>query len=198
MASKLTTLAQQHQTLDTHVLSRKSIEWLKGKVRNIRNPERIVADIVKEKQRGTGRFITGGLYFFCYDPKYANTLPYYDAFPLVLILDKYQDGFMGLNLHYLPVKVRAAFLDALLDYASYNDQDEIKRMRVTYDILSASKRFKAFGPCLKKYLYNHTTSRILKVEPHEWETAIFLPVEQFQKATKKKVHTESLEEITKV
>ena len=198
MASKLTTLANQHKTLDTHILSRKSIEWLKDKVRNIRNPKQIVVDIVKEKDRSKGRFLTGGLYFFCYDPKYANTLPYYDVFPLVLVLEKYGDGFMGLNLHYLPIPVRAAFLDKLLDYAIYNDEDEIKRMRITYDILSASKRFKAFGPCLKRYLYNHTTSRLLKVEPHEWETALFLPVEQFQKATKKKVFAESLEEISKV
>jgi hypothetical protein len=198
MASKLTTLAQKRQTLDYQLLSRKSTDWLKDQVKSIRNPRRVVADIVKEKQRSGGRFMTGGLYFFCYDPKYANTLPYYDMFPLVLVLEKYPDGFMGLNLHYLPIPVRAAFLDQLLDYAYYNDEDEITRMKVTYNILNASRRLKAFGPCLKRYLYNHTTSRLLKVEPHEWETALFLPVEQFQKANKRTVFAESVQEMNKV
>lgn len=197
MASKLTTLAQQHQGLDTPILSRKSVEWLQAKVRDIRNPQRIVADITKERERYRGRFITGGLYFFHYDPKYAKTLPYYDIFPLVLVLEKYKDGFMGLNLHYLPVKYRAIFMDLLLDYAYYNDQDEITRMKITYNILASSKRFKAFGPCLKKYLYNHTTSKIIHIQPHEWETALFLPVEQFKKAKKTEVFKESLQEIKK-
>ena len=93
---------------------------------------------------------------------------------------------------------RDLFLDLLLDYAVYNDQDDIRRMRVTYNILASSKRFKAFGPCLKKYLYSHTTSKIIHVEPHEWETALFLPIEQFQKAKKKEVHMDSLHEILKV
>jgi hypothetical protein len=174
------------------------MEWLQNKVRNIRDTKSLVAGIVRETDRGRGRFITGGLYCFSYDPKHSGTLPYYDAFPLVLVLEKYSDGFLGLNLHYLPIRVRAAFLDLLLDYASYNDNDEVRRIRVTYSILSSSKRFKSFGPCLKRYLYNYTTSKILKIEPHEWETALFLPTEQFHKATKRKVHTESMQQITKV
>jgi hypothetical protein len=76
-----------------------------------------------------------------------------------------------------------------------NELDEIKRLRVTYDILSSSKRFREFRPCFKKYLYDHVESKILAIQPDEWETAVFLPMQQFKKAKPQKVWKESLDEI---
>ena len=37
------------------------------------------------------------LNMFFYDPKLKKKLPYYDTFPLVLPLENYSDGFLGLN-----------------------------------------------------------------------------------------------------
>jgi hypothetical protein len=197
MESKLTKLAQEKSAAKLQTLSRQSYDWMKQKVAQLRNPAGVARDISREGFRTGGRFITGGLYFFYYDPKTKDDLPYYDIFPLVLVLQKEPDGFLGLNLHYLPVQYRVAFLDKLMGYATLNDQDEIKRMRVTYDILSASKRFKEFKPCIKKYLYGQVQSKILTVQPNEWEVAVFLPLQQFRKAPAPKVWQESLEEIRK-
>ena len=86
-------------------------------------------------------------------------------------------------------------MDKLMDYASYTAENELKRIRVTYDILSASKRFKEFRPCIKRYLFPHITSKILTVQPQEWETAVFLPIHQFKKAKDKDVWNDSLQEI---
>jgi hypothetical protein len=83
----------------------------------------------------------------------------------------------------------------LMPLAIYNDEDEIKRIRITYQILEASKRYKEFRPCIKKYLYPHIKSRILGVESHEWDIAMYLPVQQFKKAPVSKVWRESVEEI---
>ena len=137
----------------------------------------------------------GKMYFYTYDPKYKAILPFYDMFPLVIPIHYYTNGFLGLNLHYLPPRIRAGFMDKLMNFAIYDDNDEIKRVRVTYDIVSASKRFKEFKPCLKRYLYSNIASKILKVEAKEWETAVFLPVHQFQKAKAPKVWNESVREI---
>ena len=52
------------------------------------------------------------MYF--YDPKHKETLPYYDRFPLIIMVGPAPRGFIGLNLHYLPLATRAKFLDALL------------------------------------------------------------------------------------
>jgi hypothetical protein len=197
MSSKLTQLAQQKSASDLQTMSRQSFDWLKKKINQLGNVSSIASSIVRERSGQYNRFDIGGLFFFYYDPKTKSELPYYDRFPLVLVLEKYSDGFLGLNLHYLPLNYRFIFLDKLMDYASLNKENNINRMRVTYDILSASKRYKEFRPCIKKYLNGHVQSRIIAVQPNEWDVAAFLPVQQFRKATAQEVWNESLEEIRK-
>jgi hypothetical protein len=195
MPSKLTTLTQQKNAAELQSLSRESYQWLIKKIAEIRNPSAIPKSIGAEDFRKNKRFILGGLYHFYYDPKGKDDMPYYDKFPLVLALEKYNDGFLGLNLHYLPIKYRVAFLGKLMDFAVLNADNDIKRMRVTYDILNASRRFKEFRPCIKRYLHGHIKSKILAIQPDEWETAIFLPTQVFKGAKPQEVWKESVDEI---
>ena len=60
-----------------------------------------------------------------------------------------------------------------------------------YDLLKASAKYKEFKPCFKHYLGKHVKSKFVRVPITEWEIAIFLPVEQFKKAGKEKVWSES-------
>lgn len=204
MISKLTEITQQKSSAQLQTLSRESVRWLNKKMSQIRNPGSIRRDISREKDRhvrattlGTNntKFLIGGLYFFYYNPKTRNDLPYYDVFPLVMPLEKHADGFLGLNFHYLPVKYRIAFMNKLMSRAIYDDNDELKRIRIAYDILSASRRYREFRPCLKKYLSSQMRSRILRVEPEEWDVAAMLPVHEFRKAPVSEVWSDSLEEI---
>jgi len=195
MPSKLTQITQQKTTAQLQSLSRESQTWLMKKIAELRNVAQIPRGIGVENFRKNKRFILGGLYHFYYDPKGKDDLPYYDRFPLVLALEKYPDGFLGLNLHYLPIKYRVAFLDKLMDYAILNDENEPKRIRITYDILNASKRFKAFRPCIKRYLNSHIKSKIITVQPDEWEVAVFLPTQLFKGAKPAEVWKESIQEI---
>lgn len=194
--SKLTDLANKHTALNLKILSRESVDWLKENVRKLRNARSISNGIVQEPGRPTTRLTKGKLFFFKYDPKHAETLPYYDIFPLVIVLEEYAGegaGFLGLNLHYLPIKMRAAFLDQLLSAATFDKEGDVKKLRISYEILSTMKRFRAFEPCLKRYLYTHMRSPLLQILPHEWETAVFLPVEQFQKVKQQSVQAKSLQ-----
>ena len=195
MASKLTQLAKQKTAAQLQTASKESYRWLTKKIGELNNSTGIASIINREDSRKTETFSRGKLYFFYYDPKTKNDLPYYDRFPLVLVLDKQQDGFLGLNLHYLPIRYRVAFLDKLMDYAVVNGNKDIELMRVSYDILNASRRFKEFKPCLKKYLYGHVESKMLMVLPNEWDIAAFLPIQQFRKASANQVWQESIEEI---
>ena len=197
MASQLKQIAEERSALETEILSRESIKWFMTKMANLKGTSRIPGAIKKEEFRYTNRFIKGGLFFFYYDPKLKEELPYYDRFPLVLMLERYEDGFLGLNLHYLPIKYRVAFMNKLMDYARFDEEDNPIRVRITYDILNATKKFKEFRPCIKRYLTHHVKSRILAVEPEEWETAVFLPVHQFKKAKPDKVWRESVKQIRK-
>jgi hypothetical protein len=188
-------IAAQHQTM-----SRDSAVWLTQKVAQLRNPKQLIVPITRERDRYTrptdrSKFLIGGLYFFVYDPKTKSQLPYYDRFPLVLPLKRESDGFIGLNLHYLPIRYRINFMRKLLNFAIYDENDEIKRIRITYPILDSSRRYKEFRPCIKHYLYKHVKSRILAVEPEEWDVALFLPVHQFRKQNQSTVWQESIQDI---
>jgi hypothetical protein len=200
MDSILTTLSEEKAAAQYATMSRESLAWLNKRVQKMNNPSALIRPLVREKGRfvrptDRNKFLMGGLYFFAYDPKTKADLPYYDRFPMVIPLRRHSDGFIGLNLHYLPIRYRIQFMKKLLPFALYNDEDEIKRIRVTYPMLDASSRFKEFRPCIKKYLYSHIKSRIIAVEPEEWDIALYLPLQQFKKAPAKEVWQESIEEI---
>ena len=195
--SKFTTLGEEYSAQQFDRLSKDSLDWMKKKIQELRSPAAIAMNMAKEKSGRTTTIKLGRLYCFYYDPKTKDDLPYYDRFPMVLVLDRYPDGFLGLNLHYLPYKYRVAFLRKLFQYAVLDKEDEIKRLRVTYDILTASRRLREFQPCIKRYLYQHTMSRILTIEPNEWEIAALLPLQQFKKARASTVWQDSIEEIRK-
>ena len=193
--SKLTDLANLRSQQEYQRYSTSSYRWFIDKINNIRNPMALANQIKKETDRITNRFTIGGLYYFYYNAKTANRLEYWDAFPLVIPLERYTDGFLGLNLHYLPVKIRAGFMDKLMDKAVLNPNDDPIRIRISYQILDSTKRYKEFRPCLKRYLYGLIASKILAVQPNEWETAVFLPTHQFQKAKASTVWQDSIDEI---
>lgn len=192
--SKLTQLAQEQKALGP-ITPKQSMDWLLQRIRELKNTSQIPYSISREQPRQTNKFKLGQLYFFYYDPKGKDDLPYYDKFPCVLAIEKYGDGFLGLNLHYLPLKYRMAFLGKLMKFATVNEDNEIMRVRITYDILAASRRFREFRPCIKRYLHDHIRSKILAVQPDEWPIAMALPIHQFKGAKPKEVWQDSLEEM---
>lgn len=133
----------------------------------------------------------GRMYFFSYDPKYKATLPYYDRFPLIFKVGQYRGGFEGINMHYLPYRLRARLMDALYETSNNKRYDETTRLRITYDLLKAATKYKEFKPTYKKYLNQHVRSRFVEIGATEWDIALFLPVERFEKASKTAVWRDS-------
>lgn len=191
--SKLTSLAEEKKSTGYKTMSRDSVAWLREKIDEIKRPDRIPPSINAEKSRRTTAFRVGMMYCFFYDPKTKDELPYYDKFPMVLVLEKYNDGFLALNLHYLPVKFRIAFLTKLMKFAQLTPEDDINRMRISYDILNSAKKYAEFRPMLKRYLFSHTRSKLLKIEPNEWDIATMLPLQQFRGARATTVWKDSLQ-----
>jgi hypothetical protein len=141
----------------------------------------------------TNRLRLGHFYLFRYDPKTADTLPYYDRFPFVLILDGNTTGFTGLNLHYLPFEYRAALMDQLYEYET--GRDEMSRIRITYQILKTTARLRFYKPCLRQYLNNYVTSRFVHVNVQEWDVGMFLPLQKFIKKSDQFVQRDSVRKI---
>ena len=139
----------------------------------------------------TGKQFPGGMFMFFYDPKNKKTLPYYDSFPLTIIVDTAPGGFTGLNLHYLPMVLRAKFLDALMDIASDKKYDDNTRFSLSYNMLKKASNMKYFKPCFKRYLLTNVRSRFARVPAPEWEIATFLPTQDFQKSSSGNVYSDS-------
>jgi len=135
--------------------------------------------------------VLGKMYFYSYDPKWKNELPWYDTFPLVFPIEKYPDGFLGLNFHYLAPKHRAILMDQLKMFANNKSYDETTKLKLTYNMLKGFTKIKRAKPTVHRYLSSKVKSKYVLVNADEWEVALFLPVERFRKASKKKVWAHS-------
>jgi hypothetical protein len=139
----------------------------------------------------TTTIMPGHLYMFLYDPKLKNELPYYDRFPLVFPFRKTEDGFIGLNMHYLPYGLRIQLLDRLLVYKSNAKMNETTRIKYSWALIDGVSRFDAAKPCIKQYLTGHVRSQFRKVNSNDWATAMLLPVERFVGASKQEIWADS-------
>lgn len=171
-------------------------DWYRGKAKEVsssavRPGEKLVRQFDRDRYKSPRSLRIGNMYMFVYDPKNKETLPYYDRFPLIIAIGPAKGGFLGINFHYLPPKLRAKLMDALYDTATNDRFDETTRLRINYGILSAATKFKEFKPCIKHYLGDHVRTRMVYIQPSEWDIALFLPTASFKGANKTKVWAES-------
>jgi len=138
----------------------------------------------------------GSMMLFQYDPKFKRKLPYYDTFPLVFPIEPRDNGFLGLNMHYLPLRQRAMLMDALYTLRTDSRYDESTALKISYQILKKSARYKLFKPCVKHYLSSNIKSRRIKIDPVEWDMALFMPLQRFQKASSSQVYGKSMEMVS--
>jgi hypothetical protein len=165
----------------------KSVAWFKKTILAFANNARAL------EQQGVGKILAipklGRLAAYWYDPKLKKELPYYDRFPLVLPLNYYADGFLGLNFHYLPPGARLSFFEQLEAFASNRKMfDGFKKtynigskLNVDYPILKHVTQLDAYRVCIKRYLFTHVRSPFLDIDPKYWENVIMLPVQRFTK-----------------
>ena len=147
-------------------------QWYRNRIKELGTPSQ--TQLIRDGKI-TGRVNFGALNMFIYDPKLKNKLPYYDTFPLVLPIEKYRDGFLGINFHYLPYALRARLMSRLDPNANY----------------SALKNVRLVKPTLKRYLNSNVRSRFRKLEEEDFMTAIMLPVQRFKKSSASKVWSDS-------
>ncbi len=149
----------------------------------------------KNKDRMMARPLVGGMYMMLYDAKTKAKLPYYDRMPLIFPYKKVKGGFYGLNMHYIPLPLRAKLMDALYDTANNIQYDETTRLKLSYKILDKAAKYKEFRPCVKRYLTSQVQSKFMYVFPSEWDIALFLPTERFVGASKTSVWADSRRKI---
>jgi hypothetical protein len=166
------------------IKSKDSASWFENSIKNINKDVKTDPNKVftKNAQPQIGR-----MYLFTYDAKHKDTLPFFDVYPLVFPVEFYADGFLGINLHYLPPRGRAMLLNALMTISNNNKYNDTTKLNISYDLLrSSSKKFSGYNNCVKRYLFGHVKSSFNYVHPSDWEKAVTLPLQKWQINTNKK------------
>ena len=165
-------------------------DWYRQKAQEVKsiNPGKLIKENTKYNRTNIK---PGFMYLFGYDPKLKNELPYYDRFPLIFPFKSDEDGFLAMNLHYIQPVFRAKLMDNLYPLVTNLKFDETTRIRASYNLLNSAAKYKYFQPCVKKYLYDHLKTKFLLIPANEWDIALFLPLQRFQKQSVNQVYKDS-------
>lgn len=136
------------------------------------SPELAEEDVMVLKPKGIDRK-PGKCYLFSYrNPigKGTPELPYYHVFPMVITLEKTPTHFLGLNLFYVPPKMREKILNYFMDKALIGSiDDQNSRVRINYKIIEKyAKPLSPLFPCIKRYNYEKMSSVVLEMKPSLW------------------------------
>ena len=171
---------------------RRSAQWFQDKIKGLKGGLRNqfsstnAAKFYREAETKVNpnllkrRAELGELFCYYYNPKYRATLPYYDMFPMIMLIGAEKDTFLGINFHYLRPKWRAV----LLDRVSAKLGSGLPRW-------SKLRQIRQIAPTIKRYRFDHIMRRVVPIEENEQEIAIFLPTERFKKSAKAKVWADS-------
>ena len=152
--------------------TKESIAWFRKKAGQLgKITGATVFNQEEVKLKDSLRNPVGNMYMFYYNAKHRATLPYFDAFPLVVITSLAEKGFYGLNLHYLPPTLRAKALNGLLGGDGLAE--------------------KYYKPTIHRYLTTQVRSRFALIDKPEWEIATFLPAAQWRGAPVGTVYRDS-------
>jgi len=192
MASLLSTLSKAVSKGEVKSRAKRSAKWFQDKLKGLKgeaqnrfsstNPDKFYRE-APNKIAPLGlkrRAELGDLFCYYYDPKYKKTLPYYDRFPLIMLIGADQDTFLGCNFHYLNPRFRAILLDKLTA--------KIGKGVPNWSKLS---KIREIAPTVKRYRFDHIQKKVVQIKEDEKELAIFLPLERFKKSSKSIVWSDS-------
>jgi len=192
MSNLFATVEQEAFRAGINPRTKQSRDWFRKKVQRMRVNRR---SLMREDEiQMTSSAIPGSMAMYFYDAKNKDTLPYWDSFPLVIIVGPAEKGFYGLNLHYLPIPLRAKFLDGLMDITTDKRYNENTKFNVKYSYLNRAAKMKYFKPCFKHYLTSQVEGQFAVVPAPEWEIATFLPTAQWN-GNKSQVYKDSRNKI---
>lgn len=151
------------------MVQKEATKWFK----NLHSGRASIEDVKRAFKTKSPRLSPGEMFTYAYDPKTKDRLPVYDAFPLIIFLERAPGGWYGLNLHYLPPAAREGILKAMLD----------KKYSMAR-IARALSNDPSMNVCLKRYLASHVVGKAIGIKKSDWLNAVNLPYEKM--VTKRK------------
>jgi len=175
--------------------TKESMQWFERKLRSmvVSRPQLIRSPELRQRsQLIVNRQLIGTMHMFKYDPAGKYELPYFDEFPLVIIVGPAKGGFKAINLHYLPPIMRIRFLDILYTEISGEDFTEDTRFIAFWNRLNKGLKKRYLRPMIRTYLLSQIEGRVAQVFPEEWEIAAFLPFQDFERKNKQFIWRNSM------
>jgi len=154
----------------------------------------------------TKRLLPGRMYMFKYMPKMKDKLPYYDMFPVGIVMNVRPDKgyFSMLNFHYLPYELRAELMDAIYPFVLFDNvqakeigqsiRARLNVQRINFEFMQKRMNMRGFLPCWKRYDYRQVVGQYLYVPPIGWDTIMMLPIHRIRKSGINRVWMDSMQE----
>lgn len=153
-------------------------KWINEKAMDLTSG--VVQKRLLHSKRAAGSATLGNLYFFKYDPKHKMTIPIYDRYPMAFPIKMYGDGFLGVNMHYLPTGQRRTFVKSVNEYKQTSDLSRIDVSAELFAELEHTKRiYKVMPMAVKRYLYPQVRSRFIQILPDEYDKAVQLKIDEW-------------------
>lgn len=158
-------------------------QWFKTKAMSA-NDTKARAKLFSATKRQRSNTFAGKMYFYKYDAKWKEKLEMWDIYPMCMVLEKKSDGFLGLNLHYLPSRSRMTLINLFDKYTKeYDIETGVSTGKGVSNWELLIKSMNGVGSaglpkkCLKRYLFTHVRSKFIEIYPDEYDKAIQLPVD---------------------
>lgn len=167
----------------------KSLEWFRKYVPRSYNKVR-TARIFRDRKLWADHIRVGNLYTFTYDALNKETLPVWDAQPLVFFFDEFVSKggnkcLLGINLHFLSPAARLIAFKSLLKTKNEKRFRKSTRLKISWDILKSLSGSKYFEHSVRMYRVDHIESKFVKIPPSSWELILFLPIARWRKGSNK-------------
>lgn len=131
-------------------------------------------------KRASGSTTIGNLYFYKYDPRHKAKLLIYDKYPMAFPIKMYGDGFLGVNMHYLPIGQRKQFVKSIQEYKETSD---LSRIDVGAELINELEKtgriYKIMPEAVHRYLFTQVRSRFIQILPEEYEKAVQLKIDEW-------------------
>ena len=139
------------------------------------------------KGKAVGKVQPGRMYFFKYIPEEPGD--YYDMYPLVFVIRRKSSFFDGINYHHLALKRRMFLYDNMRSFFTDNPlEDDSELLWKTFRRqLFNKKKLKAAEVSFRQYKVMRVRSKLIEIDPKDWERTLLISSELFKSAKRKKL-----------
>ena len=139
------------------------------------------------KGKAVNRVRLGRMYFFKYIPEAPDDI--YDMYPLVFVLRRKSTFFDGINYHHLALKRRMFLYDNMRSFFTDDPlEDDSGLLYKTFRRqLFNKKKLKAAEVSFRQYKVMRVRSKLIEIDPSDWERTLLISSELFKSAKRKKL-----------